>query len=119
MLGGKSIPFNRLQLGRRYRIDHRESKCSSICSVLVSIDRQTKTYSYAYTNKTDIVYLKVFSATFRGVHDTCTVVLQEDEWAVRECADAIVFSKVVEGGDLDVVPDEIIREFGKFLLGGR
>ena len=77
------------------------------------MDRALKTYSYAYDTKTDIVYLKVFNATFRGIDSSHVFSIQEDEWTIRECADEILFKKI----DLDIIPDEIIREVGYFLLG--
>ena len=80
--------------------------------------RCMKTYSYAVEDRTDIVYIKIFTATFR-VKNGAIHVYQEDDWTIQECADAMTFKKVVEGGDLYVLPDEIIREVGKFLLGGR
>lgn len=79
------------------------------------MDRHVKTYSYAYDNKTDIVFLKAFSATFRKINSPDIFTVQEDEWTIHECADELLFNKI----DLDIIPDEIIREVGYFLLGGQ
>ena len=110
------IPFNKLKIGKLYRIDHRESILPSKCAILVSVNRYNKSYHNSHT-KMDAIYLKIFTATFRQINLPEMYVFQEDEWAITECAASIVFNKVVEGEDLYILPDDIIREIGKFLLG--
>ena len=110
------IPFNRLKVGKLYRINHRDALLPSQCLILVSVNRHTKSYHNSDT-KQDAIYLKVFTASFREILLANSHVFQEDEWVVTESAAATVFNKVVEGEGLNILPDDVIREVGKFLLG--
>jgi hypothetical protein len=54
--------------------------------------------------------MKIFSAE-------SSYVFPEDEWYITESASNMVFNKIVEGGDLNVIPDDVIEEVKKFFLG--
>lgn len=112
-----SIPFNKLKINKLYKINHREGILESRYAVLVSVNRFKKSYHNS-NPKTDAIYLKIFNATFRTINSTeCLYVFPEDEWTITESASDMVFNKIIEGGDLDVLPDDVIGKVKNFFLG--
>ena len=105
-----TIPFSRLKIGKKYRIDHFEKNLQSKSGVLKSVGRGCKTYCFEHC----LIYLKVYNATFRMNNDDITTyVLQEDEWKLTECADEILIKNI----DLDFLPEDMVGEIKHFLVG--
>lgn len=102
------IPFSRLKIGKKYRIDHFEKNLQSKSGVLQSVGRGCKTYCYEHC----LIYLKVYNATF-CTNGITTIVYQEDEWDLTECADEILFKKI----DFDFLPEDVAGEIKHFLVG--